>query len=257
MGNLHQLLAVKKDTATRANEVLQETKKVFGSKHLFYGSLKSYQSLTDEVEMAIPEEVENLSYTIGEKLVWFAEEFGRHVDVEYQIDLSNENAMADVNVPGLSLTNVPATFLLELTSFLEKVRKVYATVPVLDPKYKWEIDPQRGSGVFQISEPEESYRTKKVHQHKILVEPTKEHPAQIREWTEDQQVGRYTKRIWSGAITAHQKATLLGRIDLLLIAAKKALSEANNAEHVNTKIADRIFNYLHEGIPTEGILRDE
>lgn len=256
MGNLHQLLAVKKDTATRANEVLQETKKVFGSKHLFYGSLKAYQSIEDEGEMNIPEEAENLSYTIGEKLAWFADEFGRHVDVEYQIDLSNERAYADVTVPGLSLGGIPATFLLELASFLEKVRKVYATIPVLDPKYKWETDSQKGNGVFQISEPEETYRTKKVHQHKILVEPTKEHPAQIREWTEDQQVGKYVKRIWSGAITAHQKALILGRIDVLLVAAKKALSEANNAEHVNDKIADRVFNYLHDGIPTEGILRD-
>ena len=255
MANLHQLLAVKKDAAQRANEIAGETKKNLGAKHLFYGSTKSYTPFDEEDETRFPDEHEQLSYTVGEKLNWFAENFGRIIDIEYQIDRTNENAEADLEVGDLYIPGIPATFLLDLVSFLEKTRKVYANIPVLDSKYQWEPDSGAGPGVYKTTEDEVTYRSKKVLRHKVLYDATPEHPAQVEKWPEDKQVGRYTKRMWSGALTPAQKSIVLGRIDTLLEAAKKALSEANNAEHATDKIASKIFSFIHRGIQTEGLYR--
>lgn len=257
MGNLHQLLAVKKQTKQRGNEIIGETKKVLGSKHLFFGSNKSYQPFDDEDTTRFPEEHEALGYIVGEKLDWFRQNIGPIIDLEYQIDRTNEFARADLAVEGFSINGVPAPFLLDFIGFLEKIRNVYTGIPVLDPKYQWETDVTRSEGVFKTSEPEISYRSKKVLRHKVLVEATPHHPAQVEKWPEDTQVGKYTKRMWSGSLTASQKAMILGRVDQLIDASKRALSEANNAEHDKGKIADDLFSFLHDGIPTAGLLHDE
>lgn len=257
MSNLHQLLAVKKDASQRGNEIAGETKKVLASSHLFAGSLKTYQPFEEEDTTQFADEQDQLAYTVGAKLDHFSKEFGRIIDIEYQIDRTNENAKADLVIGDAVVPEVPATFLLDLIGFLDRTRKVYASIPVLDPKYQWEADYTAGSGVFKTTEPEVTYRSKKVLRHKVLVEATEHHPAQVEKWPEDQQVGKYTKQMWSGALTAAQKSTILGRIDKLTVAAKQALSAANNAEHSKEKIADKVFSYLHSGISTEGIFTDE
>lgn len=257
MANLHQLLAVKKDAQQRGNEIAGETKKTLGAKHLFSGSTKSYRPFDEEDSQRFADEHEQLSYTVGEKIDWFRENFGRIMDIEYQIDKTNESAFADLIIDNLHIEGIPATFLLDLISFLERTRKVYSGIPVLDPKYQWELDSIAGPGVFKTIEPEVTFRSQKVLRHKVLYEATAEHPAQIEKWPEDKQVGQYTKQQWSGALTPAQKATVLGRIDKLLVASKKALSAANNAEHSTEKIADTIFGYIHRGISTEGVFRNE
>ena len=257
MANLHELLAVKKDASQRANEVAGESRKIFAAKHYFNGSVKTYQPFDDEDNTQFPDEREELGYTAGEKMRWFAQEFGRILDIEYQIDLTNDAAMADLTFGGKTIPNVPATFLLDLITKLEKVRKTYAALPVLDPKYQWERDPDKGDGVFETRDPEITYRARKVLKSRILAPATDKHPAQVKDWAEDAQVGKYTKRIWSGALTAAQKASVLGRIDELTTAAKKALSKANNAEHSKETIAEDVFSFIHGNVPLEGIYREE
>jgi len=256
MSNLHQLLAVKKEAAERSNQIMGETKKVLSSKHYFFGSNKAYKAFDDEDSTNFPEENEQMSYTVGEKLKHFAREFGRSIDIEYQIDMTKDQS-ADLVAGDFRLEGVPAPFLLDFITFLEKTGKVYASIPVLDPNHQWEIDPTSTPGVFKATDPEVTYRSKKVLRHKVLVDPTEHHPAQVEKWPEDTQVGQYTKRMWSGALTAAQKSTILGRIDRLKEAAKKALSAANNVEHHKGKVAEKIFDFLHDGIPTEGVLHSE
>lgn len=257
MANLHQLLAIKKEAKQRGNEIAGETKKALGSKHLFFGSLKTYQAFDESDGTNFPAEHEAMGYIVGEKLKWFGKNLGRIIDIEYQIDRTNERASASIEVDGFTVEDVPAPFLLDLIGFLEKIRNVYSGIPVLDSKYGWEADATATLGVFKTSEPEVTFRSKKVLRHKVLVEATNQHPAQVEKWPEDTQVGQYTKRMWSGALTASQKATILGRVDQLLDASKRALSAANNAEHDRGKIAESLFDFLHKDIPTAGLLHDE
>lgn len=256
-GNLHQLLAVKKDVATRANEITGETKKVLDKKHLFYGSLKTYEPFEESTDFTEePQEGEHLGYTVGEKIDWFTKELGRLIDIEFQIDVSNQQAVADINIDGLLLASLPATFLLDLIGLLERVRNIYQHIQILDPKYEWIPAPEYGDGVFRSAGDDVTHRTKKQTKHKVLYDATKEHPAQIEKWFEDERIGKYTKRHWSGCLTAHQKALLLGRLDELIQATKKALSFANEREHAKTKIAGKIFSWLHKDIPLGGVARD-
>ncbi len=254
-GNLHQLLAVKKEVATRANEITGETKKVFDKKHLFYGSLKTYAPFNESESTQEPDEIEHLSYTVGEKLDWFTQELGKLMDIEYQIDVTNQIATAEIDVPDLSLPTLPAPFLLDLIGLLERVRAIYGHAPTLDPKHEWGLVPELGDGVYRAVEDDVTYRTNKTLQHKILYEATKEHPAQIEKWSEDVRVGKFVKRHWSGAITAQQKSVLLGRLDTLIRATKKALSAANEGQHAKDKVAATIFDWLHWDMPLGGVAR--
>lgn len=179
---------------------------------------------------------------------WFAENLGRIIDIEYQIDLTNESATTELQFGNVVINNVPATFLLDLISYLGSIRKTYSNIPVLDPKYQWTEDSTEAPGVFRTTKPEVTFRSQKVLRHKVLVDADEHHPAQVEKWPEDVQVGEYTKQMWSGALTTAQKAAVLGRIDKLTQSAKKALSKANNVEHSREKIASQIFSYLHEGI---------
>ena len=131
MGNLHQLLAVKKEAKQRANEIAGETKKALGSKHLYFGSHKSYQPFDEEDSTRLPDEHEQMGYIVGEKMDWFGKNFGRLIDLELQIDRTNELARADLAVDGFNMNNVPAPFLLDFIGFLDKIRNVYAGIPVL------------------------------------------------------------------------------------------------------------------------------
>lgn len=249
MGNLHQLLAVKKDISARSNQIANETREVLGKKHLFSGSVKSFHPFEDEGDLnQVPDDKENLSYTVGDKLRWFAENFGKALDVEYQIDVSNEEAKASVEIGDFALNDVPATFLLDLIGFLERIRKVYSGIPVLDPKYEWIPDLTEPKGIFKTATPEITFKSQKVLAHKILVEATADHPAQVEKWTEDKRVGQYTKNLWSGAVTAARKAAILGRVDQLLEASKRALSEANNATHSTDKVSEAVFGFIHQGL---------
>jgi hypothetical protein len=257
MGKLHQLLAVKKDLAERANAIFGETKAVLGKKHFFYGSLRAYEPFEAKGDLtAEATEHEKLSYTVGEKLSWFADEFSRLIDCEYQIDETNMNATGTVSVDGLEMKDLPATFLLDMIGLLERIKKVYGQAQVLEPKHEWTLTPSAGEGVYKADPDEVSYRTKKVLQHRVLQPATKEHPAQIDKWSEDERIGKYVKKIWSGALTAHQKAMLLGRLDSLIVATRRALAEANELEHSNKKLATSVFKWLHRGIPLGGVPRD-
>jgi len=255
-GNLHQLLAVKKEVATRANEITGETKKVFDKKHLFYGSLKSYIPFEEGGELTNePNESEHLSYTVGEKLDWFSNELGKLVDIEYQIDVTNQVAIGNIDVDELTLPPLPASFLLDLIGLLERTRAIYGHAPTLDPKYEWKLEPELGEGVYKAIPDAVTYRTRKALNHKILYDATTEHPAQIEKWTEDVRIGKFVTKHWSGALTAHQKATLLGRLDTLIQATKKALSAANAEKHTKEKVADEIFAWLHWDMPLGGVAR--
>lgn len=257
MGKLHELLAVKKDLASRANQICKETAEVFKKGHLFYGSLRTYESFEEKSEQtAESPEQEFLSYTVGEKMDWFGNEFGRMLDVEYQIDTSNTAAGASVQIGGLDLPTLPASFLMNLLGLLDKIKKVYQHAQVLDPKNEWMESSEMGDGVFRTAQALVTYRTKKSLKHKVLTEATKEHPAQIEKWAEDERIGKFVKKQWSGCITAAQKADLLGRLDSLIQATRKALSKANEQEHDADKIAKQVFQWLHQGIPLGGVARD-
>ena len=80
--------------------------------------------------------------------------------------------------------------------------------------------------------------------HKVLVEPTKEHPAQIEKWADDVKIGRITDTTWCSMYSPAEKSALIGRIQELLAAVKQARQRANCQEVVDVKIANSLVQYI-------------
>jgi hypothetical protein len=257
---LHALLAVRNDRLQRKNEIVAETKKVLAGKHFFNGHLKTYEHFEDQGDKTSqPEDKSHLEWTVGEKLLWGFGEVAQALDLDFQIDATNQEASATLECEGLKIENVPTTFLLDLEAYLSQFRSMCEGCQVLDPKVEWEQAPDMGEGVWRSKHPEIAYRTAKVRKSNILVEATEHHPAQIDQWNEEERVGKYVTKRWSGAVTAHQKSELLKAIDKLLVATKKALSQGNRIEHSKKKIADTITSWIisQSGIETGGVAKDK
>ena len=139
--------------------------------------------------------------------------------------------------------DVPATFLLGLETRLKKLRTVFENIPTLDPSLKWDEDPSTGEGVY-VSQTKTSLKTEKTVQHKVLYDATPEHPAQIEKWNEDTPVGRIETIQRSGMLSVRRKSQLLGRVDQLIMAVKKARQRANTVDVVDRKIGQDLMNFV-------------
>jgi hypothetical protein len=246
---LHELLAVEQDLAGTFKNILEETKTTFNKKTAHFMSahrvLKYYDEEKERAEKA-PEEHQAMQTTVQKKLDYQQKHIVRYLDAVLQKEKTNQKAVADIVVDGITIaSNVPATFLLGLESKLKQVRDVYSAIPTLQPQIEWTEDPDKGEGVFKMKHAEETYKTEKVIVPQILYEATKEHPAQVEKIQETKNVGKYTKNVWSGMITSAQKSVVLGKIDKLIRAVKKARQRANSVEIEKVDIGKALFDHIN------------
>jgi hypothetical protein len=248
---LHEVLAVEKSLEKAYDDSLEEAKNTFSKKgqHLI-GFSKRYFPLNEEdAHMAGVVESQEVEETVPGKLEFVFKHFTKFLDGVLQKERTNQDARADIVLPDGTVlaTDVPATFLLGLENKLRKIRSVIAEAPTLTAGVKWEKDPAQGNDIYVRSEPEKRDRTKKVHEHKIMVPATKEHPAQVHQWEEDKKIGHYETMQWSGRISPHDKSMYLGRVDDLLRAVKKARQRANSTDLVKVEIGKKLTGFLLDG----------
>jgi hypothetical protein len=88
--------------------------------------------------------------------------------------------------------------------------------------------------------------TKKVEEFVVVVQPTKEHPAQTAKVTKDIKAGTILEQEWSSLITPALKADLLTRAESLFRAVTQARSRANDSvvEVKTSKIASKLLGYV-------------
>jgi hypothetical protein len=247
MARLHELLAVEGDLAGTYQKIMAETKVNF-TKHpdRYFGQHQRIEPFSDD----IPKEADTykeMDDTVPAKLDYTAEHIIRYLDVVLQKETTNQSAISDLVIDGVTIAkDLPATFLLGLESKLKKIREdVYASIPTLQPGVKWEEDETIGKGVFKRTYPEEKFRTRKVMKNHVVAEATKEHPAQVQVYTEDEKIGRIVTNTWCGMISSAEKSAILGRIDKLIRAVKKARQQANSTEVVKVTVGKEIFNYIN------------
>jgi len=170
----------------------------------------------------------------------------RYFDAVLQKETTNQTAKTDLIVDGVVIAKaVPTTFLLGLETKLKELRATYDDIPTLAPGIKWEKDALKGNDVYQTANPEIRFKTEKIFKVQVLYDATKEHPAQVEKIPETKDVGRYTRTIWSGMMSPAEKSRLLGRIDTLLRAVKKARQRANSTDVVKTTIGQKLFEYIN------------
>lgn len=252
-GKLHELLAVEKDAKDVFAKIIEETLKTFNqrSSH-FVESRKVYSPFKDEDKDRPDEEFTPMVTTVKEKLDYAQGAIVRFIDIELQKEHGNQAASADIIVElpdGTTetlLEKAPVTFLVQMESALERVRKVYSEIPTTDPSKVWSVDESR-EGVWK-SNPIERVRTKKVPTVITKAEATDKFQAQCEVIMTDEAVGTWTQTYASGGLSPKQKSQLLARIDALIVGVKIARAKANTQETESFKVGQKFFNYINQGL---------
>ena len=125
------------------------------------------------------------------------------------------------------------------------MRLVYESIPTLPPNIEWVLDTETGDGVYKRKHPEEKFKTEQTIMPQILYEATEHHPAQVDKISETKNIGKYIRNEWCSMLTPATKSKLIGRIDTLTRAVKKARQRANNTIVVKTHIGNQLFNFIH------------
>lgn len=246
---LYEVLAVEADLEGQAKRVLDEAKVTFSKKadHFMghHKTLKMFDETRAAEEEGSEEHKEPVT-TVGDKLKYLRGPVARWWDALAQKERTNQEARADLIVDGeVLLEDVPGTMLLGLESRLKLVRGVYETIPTHPPATVWVEDPSVGDGVYRAKHPEKRDKTEKKIAYKVVVPPTKEHPAQTQTWPENEKVGVLTTERWTTTISPAEKSRLLGRIDQLLRATKRARQRANSATLVKVRVGEALLDFIH------------
>lgn len=244
---LHEILAVEGDLDATAKKIMDEAIVTFTKKPDHFLEAHREQRMFDDARAnENTDETKTIVTTVDAKLDYVRRHVVKYLDTFAKKEATNQVAKADLVVDGVVLSkDLPATLLLGLESRLKTLRAVYEAIPTLQPGLDWVEDKGRGAGIYRSEHPEERMKTEKQVQHKVLYEATKEHPAQLEKWSADVPVGKITLRHWSGMLSPADKSDLLGKVDTLIRAAKKARQRANATEVVNIKLGEVLFKHIH------------
>jgi len=246
MARLHELLSVESDLQTIFNDALKKTKKTLGQGNLFFAMTRSLEWFRDEGREKQPDEISDYTTTVDDELEIQEKHVTRYFDAILQKEATNQIAVADLVVDNEVIAEkLPATFLLGLETRLKLLRQSYVAIPVLPDNIKWEKDPTKGHNVYSRVNPEIQLKTEKTFKVQVLYAATKEHPAQVEKIPETENVGKYTRQVWTGVYSRAEKADLIDSIDRLIRAVKQARQRANTAVVDNElKIGKKIFDYI-------------
>ena len=248
---LHQLLAVQGDLEGKWKRVKDEAVTTFTKRtEHFTGSTKRLEMFDDKDKQLEESGASHreLTSTVDKKLEYIRSDCVRFFDALLQKEATNQDARSDLEVDGVTLgTDLPATWLLGMEQKLKELRAVYEAIPTLQPGIKWEPDESLGKGVYRNEHDEVKLKTEQDIAYKIVQPQDAHHPAQVESWKENKPVGQYVSQHVSGCLSPAQKSALLGRMDQLIRATKKARMRANSTEAKKLKIGKEIFSFIHAG----------
>jgi hypothetical protein len=238
---LCQTLAILLGKKTEMQAHITDWNKRLQKPVLFQGISKRYTSKMDNGE-TFPDENQKVQFRVNDVLAEVRAAMTNIMDLTATQDTTNCQAKADVTVDGtVILPQVPVTHLLWLEKTLTDIQTIIGNIPVLDAQETWAYDPNAG---YYTSGTVTTTKTKKVPLVVVKYEATKEHPAQTELLSEDKIIGTWEQKKFSAAMPADEKKVLEGRIKSLLDAVKLAREEANGIAAVDTKVGDKIFDFL-------------
>lgn len=240
---LNQIIAIENNIKSKGSNTLTSVYHSAQKSSLFDGLVREYKPLTDDGEK-FPSEKKLVQMRANDVLAQVRQDVGEWFQVEFEKDLGNTSAFADVKVDNeVLLAAAPSTYLLFLEKKLIDVRTFVEALPVLDPAEDWTWDSNTNYFKSALSQ---TAKTKKVQKALVLLEPTDKHPGQAVQITDDQVVGYWNQVKLSGALQQSQKDKFLSRLEALTKAVKVAREEANNTQvdtNKNTKsLLDWVFN---------------
>lgn len=244
---LHRLLAVETEKKNTARVIVEETTNTFVKKQShFEGYQRTYHKTLEDSDDFSPE-VREVVDTVKGKIDHTIKSLVPALDVLISKEETNAsgNVHAKLEVNGIDFGMLSATSLLQLETQLKSIRKLYISIPTLDPIKIWTKN--EDTNLYQ-SDKEITYKTVKKEEPLVLYNATKEHPAQTKIMSYDKQAGTWEKYLKSGKITPIAKSTLIERIDVLINAVKDARAVANMAEVIQVKIGEKLFDFINKDI---------
>jgi hypothetical protein len=239
---LNQVIAILQSTKTNATKAKTAIYHQAQKSNLFDGIQRTYQPVTEDAYV-YPSESKAVQLKVSQLLEEFEDASSELFNLCATQDWANADAKADIVVDGTTiLKEVPVSFLLFLEKQLVDIKTFISSLPVLDSSETWIYDNQKDC---YATEPKYTTKTKRIVKPVVLYEATKEHPAQVKESSEDVPEGTWKTIKLSGAISQSRQNALLRRIEELIKEVVFAREKANSEEIQSTKdVSSVIFKYL-------------
>jgi hypothetical protein len=243
MGLLNQVIAIEKDVKSRYHSRLSELYHILQKPTLFNGFNKNYEKLAEE-DVDLPPENQKVQYRVGDILREVAKSHTEFMDVTSRKDWTNQEATGTIEIDGVSLmTDIPISYLLFLEKQVTDLRTFFSKLPELAIEEDWGFD---DNASLYRSKDLTTHRNKKKTSFVVVVPPTAEHPAVVKDVVEDVLAGHWKLVKMSGAMPRPEKEALCERTEKLLLAIKKAREAANTQEEEKVPpVGERIFNFLY------------
>ena len=195
----NQVIALVKGKKSQAEKVTKKAYQQLEKKDLFAGIDRTYRPKADDGDKR-PEEKKIVQQTVEDAISNVRVANKDMINFVAVMDIGNCAAKADVTINGtVLLKDVPATHLIFLEKRVEDLITFISKLPVLDAAEEWEWNTNIGC---YSSKARETTSTSKVLNHKTVAEATKEHPAQIAQYTIDEIVGYWSTILLSGNMKA-------------------------------------------------------
>ena len=244
-GKLHEILAVEGGLATTSKKLMVEAHNLFDKKvDHFTERVVQVRHFDAERSVEDVDDTKLMITTVPKKLSFLNKKLARYWDALLTKERANTKAKSSVKIGDVIHDDLPVSFLLQMESKLEEYRRLIDKIPTLPPSGDWVISDTDGSDVYVNENHPKTFKTEKTIQHKVLVEPTEFHPAQITEWSETKNIASRVVYEKSGLLSSKDKADMLDRVDGLIVEFKKARQRANCEIVTHTSLAPKIFAYI-------------
>ena len=221
---LNQVIALIQGLKRASEKKKGELYQLAQKSQLFQGLSRTYQPVNDD-GFVYPAEGTKVTATAQKLIDGFGDAISELLNMCATQDYANTEAKADVKVDdNVILSSVPVTHLLFLEKQLTDIRTFVSSIPTLSIDRDWEYDSNRG---VYVSGPTQTTKTKKITKFVVAYEATPEHPADVREISNDEVEGTWQKLDFSGALPQDEMNAMFKRVDALLKGVIKAREEAN------------------------------
>lgn len=226
----------------------------------FRGEKKTYASKANTEDDPRLRNIKLVVTTVDDKLDWFENNSKEYIDALFSLEKTNASgtAKAELSVGGESWGEFTSLELLRLKSFLENgdLKKMYETIPVHTEDEIWgpaKVENFKGPGVLETEIVRSIVKTTDKEPY-ILDDPNLEkiegakYMPQVVARNIVRELGDASYQKFTGEWSHRQRATLLRRHHILLVAVVEALKKSNEAEALKSELtSEKIFDYLHRG----------
>lgn len=248
---LHQIIAIERgvvaDTEKKTGEI-RAVLAIGGERDPLTGLSRTYESRRGPEGDQLPSQLRKVQLTAPDLLGLARDQLTRLFDLKFTREFANCSARADVVVDGRPLvTDVPAGYLLFLeTQLTWLIANVIDRLPVLDPAEDWtgsDTDPALATGVWK-SAARTQERTRKVPRWEVMVDPTPEHRAEIKQWDSDEIEGYWTTIRFSGQLPQSAVQEMRARAVTVLEAVRYAREQANELAVTDREAGAAILGHI-------------